>query len=398
MFEDIFALILKAQKTLDKTINKTPIFTASYLGPKAYIKMENLQRTGSFKYRGAYNKLANLSKEEKDKGVIASSAGNHAQGVAKSATAQGIRSVICIPSIAPIAKVESTRRYGAEVVLVDGVYDDAYKEARRISQEEDLTFIHPFDDKFVIAGQGTIGLEILDQLPDVERIIVPIGGGGLISGIAIAVKTLRPEVEIIGVEAEGAACFYESRKRGELTELSSAATIADGIAVKRPGDLTYKIIESLVDDIVTVSDGEIASAILNMLEKSKLIAEGAGATPIAALSKFNDDKVTCCVLSGGNINVNMIARIIQKGLYESGRQCEITTLLSDKPGELVKLLSIFNDLEVNILTVNQFAEHEKNQLGGLVVRLVLETKDKQQVEEIYKLMAEKGYKHYRNLD
>lgn len=398
MFEDIFALILKAQKTLGSTINKTPIFTASYLGDNRYIKMENLQRTGSFKYRGAYNKISNLSKEEKDKGVIASSAGNHAQGVAKSATAQGIKSVICIPSIAPIAKVESTRRYGAEVVLVDGVYDDAYKKAREIAKRDNLTFIHPFDDKFVIAGQGTIGLEILDQLPNVERIIVPIGGGGLISGIAIAVKTLRPEVEIIGVEAEGAACFYESRKLGKLTEISKASTIADGIAVKRPGDLTYKIISELVDDIVTVSDGEIASSILNMLEKSKLIAEGAGATPIAALSKFNDDKITCCVLSGGNINVNMISRIIQKGLYESGRQCEITTLLSDKPGELLKLLSLLNELEVNILAVNQFAEHEKNQLGGLVVRLVLETKNNQQVEEIYELMAKKGYKHYKNQD
>lgn len=396
MFEDIFALILKAQKTLGDTINKTPIFTASYLGDNRYIKMENLQRTGSFKYRGAYNKISNLTQEEKDKGVIASSAGNHAQGVAKSATAQGIKSVICIPSVAPIAKIESTRRYGAEVVLVDGVYDDAYKKAIEIAQMDNLTFIHPFNDKYVIAGQGTIGLEILEQLPNVERIIVPIGGGGLISGIAIAVKTLRPEVEIIGVEAEGAACFYESRKQGKLTEISSASTIADGIAVKRPGDLTYKIIDELVDDIVTVSDGEIASSILNMLEKSKLIAEGAGASPIAALSKFDDSKVTCCVLSGGNINVNMISRIIQKGLYETGRQCEITTLLSDKPGELLKLLSIFNDLEVNILAVNQFAEHEKNQLGGLVVRLVLETKNNQQVEEIYKLMTEKGYKHYKS--
>lgn len=398
MFEDIFTLILRAEKTLEKSINKTPIFTASYLGSNRYIKMENLQRTGSFKYRGAYNKISNLTDEEKAKGVIASSAGNHAQGVAKSASALNIKSIICIPSVAPIAKVESTRRYGADVVLVDGVYDDAFKKAVELAEDRDLTFIHPFDDKYVIAGQGTIGIEILDQLPNVERIIVPIGGGGLISGIAIAVKNLKPNVEIIGVEAEGAACFFESKKKGKLTEISSASTIADGIAVKRPGDLTYGIISELVDDIVTVSDGEVAGAILNMLEKSKVIAEGAGATPIAALSKFDDDKVTCCVLSGGNINVNMIARIIQKGLYESGRQCEITTILSDKPGELLKLLNIFKDLEVNILAVNQFAEHEKNQLGGLVVRLVLETKNSEQVNDIYSLLREKGYIQYNSID
>lgn len=398
MFEDIFTLILRAEKTLEKSINKTPIFTASYLGSNRYIKMENLQRTGSFKYRGAYNKISNLTDEEKAKGVIASSAGNHAQGVAKSASALNINSIICIPSVAPIAKVESTRRYGAHVVLVDGVYDDAFKKAVELAEDRDLTFIHPFDDKYVIAGQGTIGIEILDQLPNVERIIVPIGGGGLISGIAIAVKNLKPNVEIIGVEAEGAACFFESKKKGKLTEISSASTIADGIAVKRPGDLTYGIISELVDDIVTVSDGEVAGAILNMLEKSKVIAEGAGATPIAALSKFDDDKVTCCVLSGGNINVNMIARIIQKGLYESGRQCEITTILSDKPGELLKLLNIFKDLEVNILAVNQFAEHEKNQLGGLVVRLVLETKNSEQVNDIYSLLREKGYIQYKSID
>lgn len=398
MFEDIFTLILRAEKTLEKSINKTPIFTASYLGSNRYIKMENLQRTGSFKYRGAYNKISNLTDEEKAKGVIASSAGNHAQGVAKSASALNIKSIICIPSVAPIAKVESTRRYGADVVLVDGVYDDAYKKAVELAEDRDLTFIHPFDDKYVIAGQGTIGIEILDQLPKVERIIVPIGGGGLISGIAIAVKNLKPNVEIIGVEAEGAACFFESKKNGKLTEISSASTIADGIAVKRPGDLTYGIISELVDDIVTVSDGEVAGAILNMLEKSKVIAEGAGATPIAALSKFDDDKVTCCVLSGGNINVNMIARIIQKGLYESGRQCEITTILSDKPGELLKLLNIFKDLEVNILAVNQFAEHEKNQLGGLVVRIVLETKNSEQVNDIYYLLREKGYIQYKSID
>lgn len=398
MYDDIYSLILRADRTLKSAINKTPIFTASYLGDNVYIKMENLQRTGSFKYRGAYNKIHNLTAEEKAKGVIASSAGNHAQGVAKSATAQGISSTICIPSMAPIAKIESTRRYGAEVILVDGVYDDSYKEAIRLAKERDLTFIHPFDDEYVIAGQGTIGLEILEQLPQVERVIVPIGGGGLISGIAIAIKNIRPDIEIIGVEPEGACSMYTSIKNGEITELESAQSIADGIAVKRPGELTFKIIRDLVDDIVVVSDGDISSAILNMIEKSKIVSEGAGAASISALDKLSKDKVTCCVLSGGNINVNMISRIIQKGLYETGRLCEITTILKDKPGELVKFLNYFKDLEVNILSVNQYAEHERNDLGGSVVRLVLETKNVEQTKDIYSMLSEKGYKYYKSLD
>ncbi len=395
MFEDIFTLILKAEKTLKGQTNITPIFTASYLGEGIFIKMENLQRTGSFKYRGAYNKIHNLSDEEKKKGVVASSAGNHAQGVAKSASSQKIQSTIFIPSVAPIAKIEATRRYGAEVKIVDGVYDDAYKAAKKFSDDNDKTFIHPFDDKYVIAGQGTIGLEILDQLPDVERIIVPVGGGGLISGIAIAVKTLKPDVEIIGVEPESAASMKKSLEKNELTQIDITPSIADGIAVKKPGELTFSIIKELVDSIVTVSDGEIAGAILNMLEKSKIVSEGAGAASIAALDKFNDGKLTCCLLSGGNINVNMISRIIQKGLYESGRQAEITTMLPDKPGELIKFLDIFSKMEANILTVNQFVEHEKNQIGSFIVRVVLETKNFDQIDEIHKLLRKRGYDYIK---
>lgn len=397
MFEDIYKLILEAKKTLSGNINNTPIFTASNLGDEVYLKMEHLQRTGSFKYRGAYNKINNLREEEKRKGVIASSAGNHAQGVAKSASLQGIKSTICIPAIAPIAKIEATKRYGAEVVLVDGVYDDSYKKARELADELDYTFIHPFDDEYVIAGQGTIGLEILEQLPNVERIIVPIGGGGLISGIAIAVKTLRPDIEVIGVEPAGADCMYESIKAGHILELDSASSIADGIAVKRPGDRTYSIIKQLVDDIIVVSDGEISESILNLLEKNKIVSEGAGAASVAALKKLNDDKITCCVLSGGNINVNVISKIIQKGLYQSGRLCEITTLLNDRPGELAGFLETLNLLGANILTINQFAEHEMNEIGTMVVRIVLETKNKAHVKQIYSILSEKGYLHYRNV-
>lgn len=394
MIEKLFTMINQARKALEKPINRTPIFKASYLGENVYIKMENLQRTGSFKYRGAYNKIYNLTDEEKKKGVIASSAGNHAQGVAKSASAQGIYSKICIPSVAPIAKIEATKNYGAEVELVDGVYDDAYRRAIELAKEEDLTFIHPFDDEYVIAGQGTIGLEILEQLDGVERIIVPIGGGGLIAGLAVAVKTLNPAIEIIGVEPLQAASMSQSLKEGHITEIETANSIADGICVKKPGQLTYSIIRELVDDIILVSEDEIANAILNLIEKSKIVSEGAGAAAIAAVKHFDDDKVTCCILSGGNINVNTVARIIQTGLYASGRLCEITTILKDKPGELVKLLNILTDMGVNILTINQFSESEYNKVGELVVRLVLETRDQRQVDQIYSQLYEKGYRHY----
>ncbi len=395
MYENIFELIKDANISLEKAVNKTPIFEASKLGENVYIKMENLQKTGSFKYRGAYNKINNLSEEEKSKGVIASSAGNHAQGVAKSATKLDIKSYVCIPKLAPIAKIEATRNYGAEVILVDGVYDDCYAHAIEKAKNEDLTFIHPFDDEYVIAGQGTIGLEILEQLPDVERIIVPIGGGGLISGIAVAVKSLKPDVEIIGVEAAEAASMYKSIFNGEVTTIDSVKTLADGIAVKRPGDLTFEIVRDLVDEIVLVSEGDIAKSILRLIEENKIIAEGAGAAAIAASQKFDDDKVTCCVLSGGNINVNTISKIIQRGLYETGRLCEVTTLIGNEAGQLMKLLEIIREESINILTLTQYAEHEKSSLNSQVVRMVLETKNEEQVEDIFNKLKAAGYKHYK---
>ena len=396
MYREIYLLVLEAQRKFLGVMNRTPIYDSNKLGDNVFIKMENLQKTGSFKYRGAFNKISNLTDEEKARGVIASSAGNHAQGVAKSAARQGIRSVICIPAKAPIAKIDATRSYGAEVILVDGVYDDSYKYAVKKAEEEQLTFIHPFDDEYVIAGQGTIGLEILEDMPDVERIIVPIGGGGLCAGIAVAVKNLKPSVEVIGVEPENAASMRKALDEGHVVELESANTFADGIAVKKAGDLTFKIIRDLVDDVVTVTEGEIAASILKLLEDNKVVSEGAGAASIAALNHFDDGKKTVCVLSGGNINPNTISKIIQKGLYESGRLCEITTLLKNEPGQMVKLLEMINSMGINILSLNQFTEAARNQLDSIVVRLVLETRDKDQITEVYDHLKNEGYNYYEN--
>lgn len=388
-------MIEEARDFLKGKISETPIYTASRMGENVYIKMENLQKTGSFKLRGAYNKMANLTEEQAKKGVISCSAGNHAQGVALSATALGIKSYICIPSVAPLSKVEATRGYGGEVIIVDGTFDDAQKRAYEIQEERDLTYVAPFDDEYVIAGQGTIGLEILEQLPDVKYIVVPIGGGGLIAGVATAVKSLRPDVKIIGVQAANAASMKESIDKGERITLSSAATIADGIAVKRPGAITFELVKKYVDEIVTVTEEEIQQAILRLLEEGKTTAEGAGATSVAAiLSKkfdFLDGKV-CALLSGGNINMNTISRIIKGGLFESGRLAEVATIIPDRPGELVKLLNLITDLGANILTLDQFSEAEGVSLNSALVRLVLETFNHDHKDQIYKTLYENGYR------
>ena len=276
-------MIQEAREALNGVARVTPLNEAKNLGKNVYIKAENLQKTGAFKLRGAYNKIRSLSQEERERGVIACSAGNHAQGIALSATTLGIKSVICMPAGAPLSKVEATKNYGAEVVLVPGVYDDAAKEAARLAEEKGYSFAHPFNDPYVIAGQGTIGLEILEQLPEVEQVVVPIGGGGLISGIAFAIKALKPSCKVIGVQAAGAASMYASRQNGEILELPSVSTIADGIAVKRPGDLTFALCQKYVDEIVTVKDDEIATAILALMEDQKTVAEGAGATTVAAV-------------------------------------------------------------------------------------------------------------------
>ena len=299
--------IYHAKFVLKQVARKTDLIAATRLcpGTDLYLKTENLQVTGSFKVRGAYYKISQLSAEERAKGVIACSAGNHAQGVALAATRMGIKSVVCMPDGAPIMKVESTKRLGAEVELVKGTYDDAHDRAVELQEQTGMTFIHPYDDELVIAGQGTIGLEILDQLPDVDAVIVPIGGGGLISGVAFAIKSLRPEVKIYGVQAAGAPSMEHAFHDHKYETLDSAVTFADGIAVKTPGETTFDMVSQYVDEIVTVSEDEIAAAILALLEVQKTVAEGAGATPVAACmsGKVDTTKKTVCVVSGGNVDV-----------------------------------------------------------------------------------------------
>ena len=387
-------MLQEAQLALRGIARRTPLDPAQKLGKNIYIKAENLQLTGAFKVRGAYNKIRSLSPEEAARGVIACSAGNHAQGIALSATKLGIKSIICMPSGAPISKVEATKGYGAEVVLVPGVYDDAAREAERLTREHGYTFAHPFNDPLVIAGQGTIGLEILEQLPDVEQVVVPIGGGGLISGIAFAIKQLKPDCRVIGVQAAGAASMYLSRHAGGPTELRSVATIADGIAVKKPGDLTFALCQQYVDEIVIVSEDEIASAILALMEVQKTVAEGAGATPVAACMFGKVDtssKKTVCVVSGGNVDVTTLSRVITKGLSKSGRLVELTTKVADKPGSLLQMLQLVSQSGANILTINHAREDQNSEVGACIVSMVLETRDANHIEAIRQSLTAGGY-------
>ena len=309
-------MIWDAATTLRGVARQTPVIPFGRMGDRLLIKAENLQITGSFKIRGAYNKLSSLNAEEASQGIIACSAGNHAQGVAFSAMRLGMRSVICMPDYAPALKVEGTRSYGAEVVLVPGNYDDSAREAERLSAEKGYTFAHPFNDPFVIAGQGTIGLEILTQLPDVQQVVVPVGGGGLVSGVAIAVKSLRPQVKVIGVQTLNVPSMYASFGFGKAQTLQDRATIADGIHVLTPGDLTFDIVEKYVDDIVTVRETEIEAAIVALLEGSKLVAEGAGATGIAAwlFDRIDTSLRTVAVVSGGNVDISALEKIIENAI------------------------------------------------------------------------------------
>ncbi|MEA5084723.1 MAG: threonine ammonia-lyase [Lachnospiraceae bacterium] len=392
-------MLYDAQRVIRDVARLTPISSAPKIGENIYIKAENLQLTGSFKLRGAYYKIHSLTPEEKAHGVIACSAGNHAQGVALSATKAGIKSIICMPSGAPLSKIEATRNYGAEVVLVNGVYDDAYAKAVQLVEEKGYTFAHPFNDERVIAGQGTIGLEILNQLPEVDVVVVPIGGGGLISGVAYAIKSIKPECKVIGVQAAGAPSMYESRLKGEVSELESVSTIADGIAVKKPGDLTFEMCQKYVDDIVTVSEDEIATAILTLMEGQKTVAEGAGATSVAAVM-FNKidvkDKKVVCVVSGGNIDVSILSRVITKGLNKTGRISEITTKVLDKPGQLINLLQVISETGANVMSVSHEREAKKSEVNSCVVTMVLETRNIEHVKEIKKALKIKGYEIFND--
>lgn len=388
--------VYRASYALKDVVRKTDVIYAPKLkkGLQLYLKTENLQITGSFKVRGSYYKMSRLTDEEKARGVIACSAGNHAQGVALSAQKNGIKAVICLPDGAPISKVEATKSYGAEVCLVEGVYDDAYKKAISLRDEKGYTFIHPFDDEDVIAGQGTIALELIEQVPDLDAVIVPIGGGGLISGIAYTLKTLKPSVKVYGVQAAGAPSMLKSLDDGEIEELPSVSTIADGIAVKKPGNLTYEICKKYVDKIVTVSDDEISAAILALMERHKLVTEGAGAVPVAAamFGKLDlEGKKTVCVLSGGNIDVTILSRVIKRGLLMSGRTCQLMIELVDKPGQLKNVSRIIADLGGNVISVHHERANEGSDVNGCYLRITLETRNYEHIAEIKKALVDSGF-------
>ena len=389
--------VYRASYVLREVVRKTDMIYAPKLnlGNEIYLKTENLQITGSFKVRGAYYKMSRLSDEERARGVVACSAGNHAQGVALAAKKNGIKAVICLPDGAPISKIEATKSYGAEVCLVEGVYDDAYKKAISLQSEEGYTFIHPFDDEDVIAGQGTIALEIAEQLPDVDAVIVPIGGGGLISGIAYTIKSINPNVKVYGVQAQGAPSMYRSFKDHEIEELSAVSTIADGIAVKKPGNLTYEICSKYVDEIVTVSDDEISAAILTLMEQHKLVTEGAGAVSVAAAMFGKVDikgKKTVCLLSGGNIDVTILSRVIKRGLLMSGRTCQLMIELMDKPGQLKNVSRIIADLGGNVISVHHERANEGSDVNGCYLRIMLETRNFAHIDEIKKALTDFGFK------
>lgn len=389
--------VYHAAQVLREVARHPRIIGVTDLNPEAqiFLKPENLQHTGSFKLRGAYYKISQLTDEEKAKGVIACSAGNHAQGVALGAAHNGIKAVICLPAGAPISKVEATKSYGAEVVMVPGVYDDAYERAISLRDEEGYTFVHPFDDPKVIAGQGTIGLEILEEMPDVEAVIVPIGGGGLIAGVAFALKMLRPDVKVYGVQAEGAPSMAHSISEGHKVHLDSVRTVADGIAVKEPGDLTYSLVKEYVDEVVTVSEDEIAAAILALIEKQKLVAEGAGAVSVAA-AMFNKvpikGKKTVCIVSGGNIDVTSLNRVITRGLVKSGRNCTLTLDLEDKPGQLSIVTGVLGSLGANIISIAHERNTSSTQIHGCMLRAEVETRSHEHVEDIKRGLREAGFR------
>lgn len=388
--------VYHASFVLKEVIRNTDVIYAPKLSNncKVYLKTENLQTTGSFKVRGAYYKISQLTEEEKSKGVIACSAGNHAQGVALAATKSGIKSIICLPDGAPISKVEATKAYGAEVCLVPGVYDDAYQKALQLKDEKGYTFIHPFNDENVIAGQGTIGLELLDQLPDLDAVIVPIGGGGLISGVAFAIKQLNPKVKVYGVQAQGAASMFNSIKDHEIECLESVSTIADGIAVKEPGDLTFELVDKYVDEIVTVNDDEISTAILTLMEQQKLVVEGAGAVAVAAVL-FDKlplkGKKVACLLSGGNIDVTILSRVIKRGLIMTGRTAQLMIELIDKPGQLKGVADIIASLGGNVISIHHERANEGRDVNGCFLRIVLETKNQEHIDEITSALTNAGY-------
>lgn len=388
---------------LKGVINQTELYFSSTFSMISnndiYMKAENFQKTGSFKIRGAYNKITKLCDEEKKCGVIAASAGNHAQGVALAASKNSIKATILMPKNAPMAKVTATKNYGADVLLYGNVFDETYQKALELQKISDSIFVHPFNDLDVIAGQGTIGLEILEQLPETDIILVPIGGGGLISGIAIAAKTIKPDIKIIGVEASNAASMKNSIDSGHLLSLEKINTIADGISIKTPGNITFEICKEYLDDIITVTDEEIAGAILMLMERTKMVVEGSGATVIAALinNKIKvKNKVIVPVLTGGNIDFNIISRIIERGLFKAGRKSTIKTTIKDRPGSLSRLLSVVASLDANIISINHHHYQPGVSIDDAEVELEIETRNKEHAAEVYKYIEEEGYVIYKH--
>lgn len=392
--------VKSARETIKDIVKKTDLLESVKLsektGSRVFYKCENLQKTGSFKLRGACNKIANLTEEEKACGVIASSAGNHAQGVAYGAKMTGIKSTIVMPATAPIAKVSATKGYGAEVILNGTVYDDAYAKAVEVQKETGATFLHPFNDKFVIAGQGTIALEVFEQLNNkVDTILCPIGGGGIISGIVVAAKALNPNIKIVGVQTENIPSMKESMANGKITTAFKDTTIADGIAVKTPGDLTFEIIHELVDEVVVVSEEEIADAILFMMESQKIVSEGAGAVCTAALlsGKYvpEKDQNVVCIISGGNIDVNTLYRIIGVALASEGRRFSFTVVMDDKPGNFAKLTTIISENGGNILTANQGKISAGESLGKQSAEFTLETYGFDHINKLTEVIRDNGF-------
>ena len=387
---------IKAKEKLSKVLLEThliysPIFSKES-GNKVFIKPENLQKTGSFKIRGAYNKISNLTDAEKKRGVIASSAGNHAQGVAYGAKESGIKAVIVMPKSTPLIKVESTKQYGAEVILHGDVYDDAYKKAKELEEKESYVFVHPFNDEDVLDGQGTIALEILEELPETDIILVPIGGGGLISGIACAAKILKPEIKIIGVEPEGAASAYEAIKENKVVELKEANTIADGTAVKKIGDLNFEYIKKYVDEIITVSDYELMEAFLLLVEKHKIIAENSGILSVAATKKIKEkNKKVVSVISGGNIDVLMISSMINKGLIRRDRIFNFSVNIPDKPGELAKVVDLIAELGANVVKLEHNQFKNLSRFKDVELQVTVETNGSEHIKNLVQAFEEKGY-------
>ena len=391
-------VIYKASHVLKSVIRPTALIRSLKLCPDAntfWLKPEALQVTGSFKVRGAGFKISQLSDEEKARGVIACSAGNHAQGVALAAQRLGIKALICMPEGAPISKVEATKAMGAEVCLVPGVYDDAYRRAIELNKERGMTFIHPFDDEEVIAGQGTIGMEILRENPDIDTVFVPIGGGGLASGVAYALKTLKPDVRVIGVQAEGAASMLQSREHEEIQALQSVLTIADGIAVKEPGQNTFPLCQQYVDEVVTVTEDEICAAILALIEKHKLVAEGAGAVSVAAAmfhKADTKDRNVCCVVSGGNIDVTILSRVINRGLMKGGRTTEMLIEMQDHAGSLLRLTKVIAELGANIIGIHHERNGESPDVNSCNLRCVLETRDFEHIDIVHRAIEAAGFR------